>query len=206
MKYLLGKKSFTGLVLLLVAVSAFAADEKYLGVPLAEGGLQTSNTADHYGVPFLQGLLPLESGGAIQVNVGGTVERIFLLGMTDQISEETRVGRSRHGPSELIRPAVPLDAWADPRDQSTRFWVGDKLGEIRLDYADGSTQIFLWSSVKALVGTDLSTITPNLIARMRICARPGQKRAPLSARTGEPMEITSPSSIPRRIPIKDIVF
>jgi hypothetical protein len=62
--------------------------------------------------------------------------------MTDQISEQERSGRSARAPSELIRPAVPADAWADPRDQSTRFWVGDKLGEIRLEYADGTSQIY----------------------------------------------------------------
>ncbi len=62
--------------------------------------------------------------------------------MTDQISEKERTGRSGRGPSQVIRPAVPLDAWTDPRDQSVRFWVGDQLGQIRLNYADGTSQVF----------------------------------------------------------------
>ena len=130
---------------LLIAVfslieTAFATDQKYLGLPLTTPPIGA--IGNHYGVPFVEGPLPLESGGSAQVTVGGTVGRIFLLGMTDQISEKERIGRSKRGPSELIRPAIPVDAWTDPRDQSVRFWVGDKLGEIRLAYADGTTQIY----------------------------------------------------------------
>jgi hypothetical protein len=127
-----------------LTATAFAADEKYLGVPLATPGPGANRSAirNSYGVPFIEGQLPLEQGGSASINVGGRVGRIFLLGMTDQISEEERIGRSRRGPSELIRPAVPVDAWTDPLDQSTRFWVGDKLGEIRLEYADGTSEVY----------------------------------------------------------------
>jgi hypothetical protein len=138
-----------------LTATAFAADEKYLGLPLTApapgvsafpnpGGLGANRSAiqNRYGMPFIEGALRLEPGGSACVTVGGRVNRIFLLGMTDQISEEKRTGRSRRAPSELIRPAVPVDAWVDPQDQSVRFWVGDKLGEIRLEYADGSTAIY----------------------------------------------------------------
>ena len=35
-----------------------------------------------------------------------------------------------------------IRCWADPRDYSVRFFVGDDLGNIRLNYADGTTQIY----------------------------------------------------------------
>jgi hypothetical protein len=128
-----------------LTATAFAADNEYLGLPLA-APVPNRNPQiairNCYGVPFVQGQLPLEQGGTASIAVGGSVGRIFLLGMTDQISEEERIGRSRRGPSEIIRPAVPVDAWTDPLDQSTRFWVGDKLGEVRLEYVDGTTETY----------------------------------------------------------------
>ena len=128
----------------LLTATAFAGDEKYLALPLTSPSiLHPPSSILHFsGVPFVEGPLPLEPGGSASVAIGGTVDRIYLLGMTDQISESQRTGRSKRGPSELIRPAVPVDAWTDPLDQSVRFWVGDKLGEIRLQYADGTTQVY----------------------------------------------------------------
>jgi hypothetical protein len=127
-----------------ITAAACARDEKYLGRPLTTPvpGVNEPGIHNHYGVPFIEGVLPLEQGSSASVTVGGPVDRIYLLGMTDQISEKRRTGGSRRAPSELIRPAVPIDAWTDPRDQSVRFWVGDTLGEIRLKYADGITDVY----------------------------------------------------------------
>lgn len=128
------------LVLLSAAASAFG--EQYLALAPAPGRFGAANRVDRYGVPFIQEALPLENGRTAQVRVGAQVDRIFLLGLTDQISEPARTGGSRRAPSQLIRPAVPVDAWTDPLDQSVRFWVGDKLGEIRLNYTDGTTGVY----------------------------------------------------------------
>ncbi len=49
------------------------------------------------------------------------VKKIYLLGMT-----------------ETMRPS----AWSNPLSYAARFIVGDKLGQIRLHYEDGSTQDF----------------------------------------------------------------
>lgn len=76
---------------------------------------------DRYGVPFVASTLALSSNGPAQVDVGGRLKRIFLLGMTDSSK-----GR----------------AWSHPLDYPTRFFVGDVAGKIRLDYADGSIQVF----------------------------------------------------------------
>lgn len=98
-------------------------------------GLQTLNRD---GVPFTDGVLLLKQGGSAQVPVGAQAQRIFFLGMTDAQSA-TRAARTHSGPGP--RRASPY-GWADPRDYHYRFFVGDELGQIRLQYADGSTQVF----------------------------------------------------------------
>src|SRR5580658_5217807 len=77
-----------------LTVTAFAADEKYLGLPLAPPTQSATQSAiqTRYGVPFIEGPLPLDPGGTASVTVSGTVDRIYLLGMTDQISEQKRTG------------------------------------------------------------------------------------------------------------------
>ncbi len=120
----------------------FAAETnqlKYLALPLEKNGGQEQKNMDKYGVPFIAGNLPLVEGGSTQVDIGGKAERIFLLGMTDK---NVPKAQNRRGPSELIRPAVATDGWADPRDQSVRFFVGDEVGQILLNYEDGTTQVF----------------------------------------------------------------
>ena len=74
-----------------------------------------------YGVPFLEMSWHAPASGSLEVNVGVATKRIFLLGMT-----------------ETQRPS----AWSDPLSYAVRYFVGDNLGEIRLHYADGSTQNF----------------------------------------------------------------
>jgi hypothetical protein len=74
-----------------------------------------------YGVPFMETAWRAPSDGVLQVNVGIAVKKIFLLGMT-----------------ETQRPS----AWSNPLSYAMRYIVGDNLGQIRLHYADGSTQDF----------------------------------------------------------------
>ena len=74
-----------------------------------------------YGVPFVETTWHAPQGGSLGVNVGVEVKRVFLLGMT-----------------ETQRP----QAWSDPLSNAGRYWVGDNLGTIRLEYQDGSTQEF----------------------------------------------------------------
>jgi hypothetical protein len=105
------------------SVLADDSQEKYVALPPANGFDEENNQAmvNRYGVPFLEGTLPLEERGTARVDLGGNqVKRIFLLGMT----------------YNKPRP------WSHLRDSSMRFFVGDELGKIRLDYADGSTQTF----------------------------------------------------------------
>jgi hypothetical protein len=95
----------------------------YLALPLTGSNQNVPNqkTLDRYGIPFLEGTLQVEPGGTAKVDVAAKVKRIFLLGMTESAGAR---------------------CWADPRDYSVRYFVGDRLGQIRLDYADGSTQLF----------------------------------------------------------------
>lgn len=99
------------------------SQEKYLALPLNKSVQNGSNkkTLNRDDIPFLEGTLHLPSAGAATVNVEGRVKRIFLLGMTESAN---------------------LRAWADPQNYSVRFFVGDELGKIRLNYVDGTTQVF----------------------------------------------------------------
>ena len=111
----------------LAAVQCLSAGEfgseavvgKYFALPLAQTPVRSQKVHYHFGVPFIEGTLSVSSNTPGQVNVGGAVKRIYLLGMTD---------------NDTIR------CWADPRDYSVRFLIGDNLGCIRLNYTDGTTQ------------------------------------------------------------------
>jgi len=99
------------------------AQRKYLALPLTKKVEKGSNqkTLDRYGVPFVEGTLQLSQGSSAQVNIGCEAKRIFLLGMTESPN---------------------ISCWSDPRDYSVRCFIGDEVGKIRLDYADGSAQVF----------------------------------------------------------------
>jgi hypothetical protein len=119
--------------------------EKYFALTLGNREDQKSGgqTLNRCGVPFTEGILPLHPGGSAQVSVGGQAKRIFFLGMTDAkeaSSQSDQPDDSLHSGSGT--KTIPAYGWADPRDKSFRFFVGDELGRIRLSYADGTTQVF----------------------------------------------------------------
>ena len=100
-----------------------ATHEKYLALSLenAAGKKSEPKITEQFGIPFLEGALKLPQGGSAQVDVGIPVKRIFLIGMT----------------------ATPnISCWSDPTNLSVRCFIGDEVGKIRLDYNDGSTQVF----------------------------------------------------------------
>ncbi len=117
---LLAVVSFTT-TLFATGTSELATDEKYLALPLGKTGGPTPNILNRNGVPFIEGTLPLDANGSARVLVGGRVKRIFLLGMTE---------------------SAKIAGWADPRDYSVRYFVGDELGQIQLVYMDGTKQVF----------------------------------------------------------------
>src|ERR1700744_2227342 len=95
-----------------------ADQEKFQSIPLAHGENVSSKILVRDGVPFITGTLPFSNGSA-QVDIGVPARRIFLLGMVEDAS---------------------IHCWMDPTNHSVRFYVGDNLGQIRLNYADGSTE------------------------------------------------------------------
>ncbi|HEX3626584.1 MAG TPA: hypothetical protein VH280_14310 [Verrucomicrobiae bacterium] len=114
-----------GLALADCPPSAQAADpvnaEKFQSIPLASGGKKSEHKIlVRNGVPFISGALPFSHGSA-RVNIGGTAKHIYLLGMVEDAT---------------------ISCWADPTNHSLRFFVGDHLGQIRLNYTDGSTEVF----------------------------------------------------------------
>ncbi len=120
------------------------AHKKYLALRLGGGANEAPMpTISRYGVPFTDGILPLHPGGSAQVSVGARAERIFLLGMTDAKKATIEAEGQNHSlhPGSGAR-TIPAYGWADPRDESVRFFIGDELGQIRLNYTDGTTQVF----------------------------------------------------------------
>lgn len=96
-----------------------AVGGEFMSLPLVQKATDHLKIHYHFGVPFIEGTLPVSSNAPGLVKIGGEVKRIYLLGMTD---------------NDTIR------CWADPRDYSVRFLIGDNLGSIHLNYADGTTQ------------------------------------------------------------------
>lgn len=83
---------------------------------LAGAGLAASAAAQRE-----QAFPPVPELGSARVNLGDRpAKRILLRGMT------------------YTKPSP----WRHPRDTSMRYFIGDELGRIRLEYADGSTQVF----------------------------------------------------------------
>ncbi len=96
--------------------------EKFIGIPLSNDATQSHRRAlERDGVSFIPEPLAYDSKGTAQINIGGSVKQIYLLGM----AENARIG-----------------CWADPANHAARFFVGDDLGQIRLNYADGTTEIY----------------------------------------------------------------
>lgn len=117
--------------------------EKYLALPLVPGMPSNGKVVERYGVPFIDRVLPLAQGSSVEVKDGGRAERIFLLGMTDAVKavdDADEPQYSLHAGSGAR--SLPGYGWADPRDQSYRFFVGDELGRIRVEYEDGTAQVF----------------------------------------------------------------
>ena len=99
------------------------SQEKFLTIPLASNpGSVRARVSEHYGVPFIEGRLAITRNSQVKLDIGATAKHIFLLGM--------------------VEDASTISCWADPTNQSVRYWIGDNLGEIRLNYVDGTTQTF----------------------------------------------------------------
>lgn len=76
------------------------------------------------GIPFLSApWSAIGKGSPICVDAGLKAKHIFLLGMTNSADKGCPV-------------------WGDPRDTDDRFFIGDQLGRVYVEYADGKTQDF----------------------------------------------------------------
>jgi len=115
---------------------------QFWAVPLGAPGGSRGETIARFGVPFLKQVLPLQRGGSAQVSVGARTERIFLLGMTEGVKASDDADEPPYSLNPGRNARLPAFAWRDPRDDSNRLIVGDELGRIRVEYADGSEQDF----------------------------------------------------------------
>jgi hypothetical protein len=112
--------------LLLLAVSSFAdsANEakSYWAIPLSGAHSTNALVINRYGVPFVEGPLPFHGKNPAQVEIGGRAKRLFLLGMTDTAKPHS---------------------WTNLHEgYARRYFFGDDMGSIRLEYVDGSAQTF----------------------------------------------------------------
>jgi len=99
-----------------------SGQRKFFGVPLSsKEEVLKADVLERYGIPYLKGTLKVPIGSPARVDVDGEVRRIFLLGMTE----------SAH-----------ISGWSDPQDYSRRYFIGETLGQIQLDYADATSQVF----------------------------------------------------------------
>ncbi|HTV43113.1 MAG TPA: hypothetical protein VMF08_21290 [Candidatus Sulfotelmatobacter sp.] len=108
--------------ILLLTFSSFAesTDEanRYWAVPISS---KNGPTINRYGVPFVEGTLVFQGQSPARLKIGGVARRIYFLGMT----ESAKIG-----------------GWSDPTNYSVRYFIGDELGRIQLNYADGTQQVF----------------------------------------------------------------
>ncbi len=122
------KKKFTLSAIvacLLFGASAFAdstTQTSYWAVPLSGKHSTNNPVLNRYGVPFIEGMLPVQHKRPARVEVGGTAKRIFLFGMTDTAKPHS---------------------WTNLHEgYARRYFFGDEMGAVRLDYADGTAQTF----------------------------------------------------------------
>ncbi len=122
-------KTFSVICLLLgTATLCFAAPnagatapDRFLALPLATANATSPRMLYRYGVPFMETEWHAPADHMLQANVGTTAKKIYLLGMVE---------------------AQRSSAWSPANSYRARFFLGDNLGQIRLHYADGTTQDF----------------------------------------------------------------
>ena len=104
------------------AIQSGAVQKKFWCMPLAKSEEKGSEQKilNKYGVPFINDTLTYKNGSA-QIDIRNQVKHIYLLGMA-----ESNNGR----------------VWREPNNFSLRYFVGDDIGNIKLNYADGTTQVF----------------------------------------------------------------
>jgi hypothetical protein len=113
---------FTGIFLLTFSSFASSAGATYWAIPLSSKAATNAPPVNRYGVPFIEGALQVRHNWPKRVGIGGRAKRIFVLGMTD---------------------TSQAHSWTNLREgYARRYFIGDRMGTIRLDYADGSAQTF----------------------------------------------------------------
>jgi hypothetical protein len=116
--------SLTTISLLAACSQLFAGEttNQYWGVQLPKGTNDfDGKTLDRYGIPFAAGTLAFTSNGVAHVNIDERAKHIFLMGMTD---------------------TARAHSWTVLNGYSRRYFIGDEMGEICVNYTDGSTQVF----------------------------------------------------------------
>ncbi|HEX3624329.1 MAG TPA: hypothetical protein VH280_02780 [Verrucomicrobiae bacterium] len=97
-------------------------DTAYWAVRFPANHPTNAPAINRYGVPFIPDTLPIQHNRSTRVKIGGKAKRIFLLGMTDTAKPHS---------------------WTNLHEgYGRRYFFGDEMGTIRLNYMDGSSQTF----------------------------------------------------------------
>ncbi len=108
------------------------------------------------GVPFQcvdRSVVP--DGGSYTVNIQAKASRLYLYGMTHSADRGNNV-------------------WEDPRQVQNRFWISDRLGSVRVRYADGVSETYplvlgesLWWGLRFLNAPEPFISTPRARAALQ---------------------------------------
>jgi hypothetical protein len=106
-----------------VASPSFAdpVPDNFYAVPLGPTNTPSLHVIQRYGIPFATNACKIPRQDTHFWDARGQANRIYFLGLAED---------------------ADLFAWAYARDYGVRFFVGDQLGDIRLDYQDGSSEKF----------------------------------------------------------------
>lgn len=174
------------------------AGEQFMALRLASGPESSANIVDRYGVPFIEAALPLHDHGSAEIQVGKRVDRIFLLGMTDAKKAVARIADSL--PAAASPSTITPYGWADPRNMAVRFIVGDELGKIRLNYTDGTTQVFPLLLGEGVwwgrVFYDYQEPFPTDAALRRALAQALRLYPPMPVKDGNYVAVINPRAVP----------
>ena len=116
------RKILIAMLLMSIAIYSFAQqngqnNKKYYCLSSAKIDVKVIKKQ---GIPFINDTLAYKNGMA-QIAIGNQAKHIYLLGMA-----ESNNGR----------------VWREPNNFSLRYFVGDNIGNIKLNYTDGTTQVF----------------------------------------------------------------
>lgn len=113
----------------------FNASPKMEGWELESGGRDLEYPS-HFGIPYLVGSTPLfRQNGTREIELGLKAESIFLFGLT-------------------FTPDIGAPLWHYAPRYYARYFIGDELGRVRINYADGASEEYPHTQIPECLSRD----------------------------------------------------